>query len=161
MKSSLRIVLLMSIGFIGLVSCKDKAPDNSTSFDRATLLTNVADSIIIPRYTTLNDLSMDFQTAVNDYCLSPNSSSLQNAKLKWLDLYKAWQHCKMYDFGPAMDNSLLRRLNAFPSDTVRIEDNISVGTYNLDLQDVEKGVYFVSVKSEEETIIKKIVIMSH
>ncbi|MGB0887445.1 MAG: T9SS type A sorting domain-containing protein, partial [Vicingaceae bacterium] len=49
-------------------------------------------------------------------------------------------------------------VGAIVYDKKEVETN---GTYNLDLQDVEKGVYFVSVKSEEETIIKKIVIMSH
>jgi len=39
------------------------------------------------------------------------------------------------------------------------EDVNTNGTYNLDLQHVEKGIYYVSIKGEKQTIIKKIMIM--
>lgn len=135
MKRLLIITTGMLLG--GLVfSCKKKndKPDCS-SFDRDAFLIRMADSLIIPNYAELQNKSIDFKTAVESYSNSPNTATLNTAKTEWIELYTQWQHCKMYDFGPAMDNSLLRRLSSFPVDTVKIEDNITTGTYNLDLSD--------------------------
>lgn len=134
-----RFLILLFVGIVGLTipsSCdKPDDGDNGSNFDRDALLKRTADSIIIPHYNDLNNKSIDFKTAVEDFTSNPNTSTLGLAKEKWIALYMQWQHCKLFDFGPAMDNSLLRRLSAFPVDTVKIEDNISNGSYNLDLSD--------------------------
>lgn len=134
-----RFLILLFVGFIGLathLSCeKPDDGDTGSNFDRDALLKRTADSIILPHYNDLNNKSIDFKTAVEDFTSTPNASTLTLVKEKWQALYIQWQHCKLFDFGPAMDNSLLRRMSSFPVDTVKIEDNITSGSYNLDLSD--------------------------
>jgi predicted lipoprotein len=116
-------------------SCNTKPVDPVDEFDRATLLTNVSQNIIIPNYSELNTLALNFKASVTDFTITSNEVKLAAVKSDWINLYKQWEHCKMFDFGPAMDHALLRRLNSFPTDTVKIEDNITAGSFNLDLAD--------------------------
>jgi predicted lipoprotein len=139
-------------------SCNNKPVDPGDDFDRATLLTNVSQNIIMPNYSELNSLALDFKTSVSDFTVTPNEVKLTTVKTNWINLYKQWEHCKMFDFGPAMDHALLRRLNSFPSDTVKIEDNITAGSFNLDLADqtYAQGLpafdYLLFHKSDAEVI---------
>jgi len=62
--------------------------------------------------------------------------------------------------GSEFDQEVSVKIYNLLGDVVYNKENVNTnGTYNLDLQHVEKGVYYVSIKGEKQTIIKKIMIM--
>ncbi len=64
------------------------------------------------------------------------------------------------DLGSGKNQDVSVRIYSLLGSIVYDEQNIETnGIYNLDLLHVEKGIYYVSIKTEEETIIKKILIM--
>ena len=132
MKNIIKLIgVITGTLFLMSSSCNNKPAPPTDDFDRAALLSNVSQHIIIPNYTELNSLAADFKTSVSEFTETPNVTNLNSLKDDWMNLYKQWEHCKMFDFGPALDHSLLRRLNSFPSDTVKIEENIAANAYNL------------------------------
>lgn len=120
-------VLLMFIS-LTVLSCKE---DNKPEFDRAGMLTNMADNIIIPGYTTLNNSLSDLQTKAQEFAADPNLTTLASLRSQYVQTNNDYQNCSMYNFGPAMDNGIKAAFNTFPTDTLQIETNIQAGVYNL------------------------------
>lgn len=110
--------------------------DNSgqeLTFERATMLTNWADNIIIPSYTAfiaeLDALTTSFDTFKADASVS----NLSNFRAAWVSSYKMWQRVSMFEIGPAETVGLRLNMNIYPTDPEKIEGFIAAGTYNLSL----------------------------
>ncbi|MBI3134392.1 MAG: imelysin family protein [Bacteroidetes bacterium] len=111
-----------------IVSCKE---DEKPEFDRKAMLTNMASAVIIPAYTTLNSSLGTLYTKATDFTASPNTITLADLRAQYIQTNKNYQRCAMYNFGPAMDYGIKIAFNTFPSDTAKIEANITAGTYTL------------------------------
>ena len=138
---SLKVILLSLI----LINCTSDSETNDVieetelnieekqaEFDRLSMLTFWADSIIIPSinsfYIELNSLNEH----VSSFSVNPNPSTLTQLRDQWLTTYKKWQYVEMFDLGVAEEVYFKNRMNIFPANVVRIENNISNLGFNLD-----------------------------
>lgn len=112
-----------------IAACKPNA--NTINYKTEAMLKNVAENIILPNYTLLQTNISELNDAVLDLKNTANSSNLTAAQNKFLEAYKAYQKCSPYQFGPAVDVAL-HTINIYPTDTSKINNNISSGTYNLE-----------------------------
>jgi predicted lipoprotein len=122
-------------GFIlVLVACSTNGGGDTTnknSFDRTALLTNWADNIIIPSYTSYQSKLQALTTTANTFVATPTESNLKVLRTAWLESYKAYQYVAMYNFGKAEEVNLNMAANTYPTDAVGIETNILKGVYDL------------------------------
>lgn len=138
---SLKVILLSLI----LINCTSDSETNDvieetelnievkqSEFDRLSMLTFWADSIIIPSidsfYIELNSLNEH----VSSFSVNPNPSTLTQLRDQWLTTYKKWQYVEMFDLGVAEEIYFKNRMNIFPANAIRIENNISNLGFNLD-----------------------------
>lgn len=101
------------------------------SFDRAAMLTNLADNSIIPAHQDLDSKLSDLTTAKNDFIATTDQPNLDNLRASWLDAYKIWQHVEMFNIGKAEEIQYSFRMNTYPASTTEIESNIDSGSYDL------------------------------
>lgn len=127
-------VMVTVIGAALVTGCRRNEPDPEPpvdNFDRTALLTNMADSIIIPNFIAL-DLKLDsLATAAAAFNANPDLTNLYAARNAFQAAYFAYQSVSLFEFGPS-ENELFRvNCNTFPTDTAQITANISNGTYDL------------------------------
>ena len=114
---------------LGILSCNKD--EDKEEFDRGTMLTNMASSVIEPAYNDLNAHLIQLDNAATSFTADPNSNTLNSLKSSFVAAYKSLQHCKMYNFGPMMDYGVKNAMNTYPTDTTQINANISSGSYNI------------------------------
>lgn len=125
--------LLCLLVVLAAFSCKKK-PNNEPedTFQKSTIMENVANNIILVEYqnldTRLNAFQQSYATFIADQS-QPNFDALRNS---WKEAYIQWEKSLMFEFGPAMDQLLKGTVGTFPTDTTKILNNISAGSYNLD-----------------------------
>lgn len=110
---------------------KDKDAENVNDFDKAALLQNIADNIIVP---ALNDFSTKINALEASYSVfqtNRTALNLEDVRTKWKEAYLSWQAVKMFDFGPIRDNGFKAATGTYPTDTVKIANNITNGGYSL------------------------------
>ncbi len=130
--------LMIFILFVYACSSDDSTPDTSgplppanSTFERGPLLENIADNIIIPGYIdflskveALEDATTAFVTTTDD---------LTAIRAAWLEAYTTWQRVSLFENGPAETVGLRLNVNIFPANVTTIEDNITIGSYDLGL----------------------------
>jgi predicted lipoprotein len=127
---------LVVITFIIACSKSDgvNKPDPAADgFDKTAMLTNYADNLIVPAYTTLQTQLGVFETAVNSFLATPTFANQQALKLIFKDTYLKFEHVSVNQFGPAETALFTNFTNTFPTDSAAIEANVTRGTYNLTL----------------------------
>lgn len=110
--------------------CK-KPKEETTPFDKASLLVNLADHLIIP---AVNDFSTKIGQLESDYIQFQSDRTavnLETVRNSWKEAYLSWQVLKPYDFGPIRDLGFKGASGVFPTDTAKIDANITSGSYNL------------------------------
>ena len=144
-KFSLVIVLVLLVPLSGCKKgCTDmtatnydekaKRDDGSClhgSFDKKEMLKSIGENVIIPAYTTIQLNVSNLEASVSSFTSNPDSSHLVDLRLAFKQTYLAWQAATPFEFGPAADVTLRSNLNTFPTDTTKIENNVSNGSYNL------------------------------
>ncbi len=123
--------LLIIIGYGA--GCKKKKKDEvkNADFDRASMLTNIGNNIIVPSYQTFLVEVNKMDSAVTAFNASPDATKLTALQGIFKDTYTSWQLCTAFGFGPADQNSLTVNFNTYPTDSSQINSNISSGSYNL------------------------------
>ncbi|PKL81109.1 MAG: hypothetical protein CVV25_01335 [Ignavibacteriae bacterium HGW-Ignavibacteriae-4] len=115
-----------------MLSCSNENTGNpKIDIDKKALLTNYADNLIIPAF---EDLYLKSNTLIERFAelkLEYSEQRYNKVRQAFSDLRNSWQYCSAYGFGPAEDVVLRQTLNTFPTDTIRIKDNIASGTYSL------------------------------
>lgn len=127
--------LCLSLLLLTFVSgCKDKKDDkqNDADFDRGTMLTNLGNNIIIPNYQDFSSKADQLSTAVETFNNNPDENNLIAVQNAFKAAYLSYAKICMLEFGPAEQQALRSTINIFPTDTVKINSNISAGGYNLD-----------------------------
>lgn len=133
MKST--IVNLFSIALIfsfSISSCKkDKDEENQNDFDKGAMLQNIADNIIMPSLSDFSAKINDLESSYVIFQANRNTLNLEDVREKWKAAYLSWQSVKIFDFGPIRDYGFKAATGTYPTDTVKINDNITNGAYNL------------------------------
>ncbi|WP_420574148.1 imelysin family protein [Kordia sp.] len=133
MKKIFSIVLLAL--FIVACSSSDDSPapggGNGTTFDRAAMLENIADNIVIPSYQNLNTDLGALVTAKDNFNTTPNQANLDALRTAWLTAYKAWQHVESFNIGLAEQTLYYFQMNTYPVNTTDVENNVASGSYDL------------------------------
>lgn len=119
-----------------LISCKNDPKDNSTptgsDSDRGLMLKNIADNIIIPAYANFN-VKLDNMISKSDaFRADPTTTTLTEFRTAWQEAYIEWQKAALFDFGPALDNSLSSFMNIYPTNVTTINANIASGNASLE-----------------------------
>lgn len=135
--------------FIAACSSSDDTVDNGqpepTSFDRADMLRNLADNLIIPGHQALNTDLAALVTAKDDFVATPNQTNLDAVRTAWLTAYKTWQHVEMFNIGKAEEILYSFQMNIYPTNTTDIQNNITNGNYDLTAVNNNDAVGFPAV----------------
>lgn len=116
-----------------LVQCKKKKEDTipETPFDRAGMLANIGENVIIPAYADLKVSVDSLQYFTNLFVAAPSLTDLSNLQLWFLKAYSRFQWVSAFEFGPAESELIRVNFNIFPCDTLQINSKIAAGDYNL------------------------------
>ncbi|MDC1081161.1 imelysin family protein [Flavobacteriaceae bacterium] len=110
----------------------DKNSHSTAEFDRSSMLSFWADSIILPSIIGFENELNIFNENVENFTANPNANNLALLRDQWLTTYKNWQYVEMFDLGIAEEIYFKNRMNIFPANVQRIESNISNQEFNLD-----------------------------
>ena len=124
------ILLISSCGSSSNESL-DPKDSQQTQFDRAEMLVNITDNIIIPVHNNLSQKIQILKQKGGDFTNNTNQNNLNELRKSWLDVYKAWQYVEMFNIGKAEEISYIRKMNTYPTDFERIDNNISTKNYDL------------------------------
>ena len=116
-------------------SCKDDEVTDEKEFDLKGMLTNVGNNIIVPSYQSFQGSVNILSIAVDTFTNNPTAQHLLDARTAFKNAYIGWQKCDVFEFGPAMDQSLRANFNVYPTDTSKITGNVSSGTANIETLD--------------------------
>ena len=142
-----KTIFLLFTGLLLACSSDDPAPDNNnggggtdnnggdgtTGFDRAALLANWTDNIIVPAYEEFYPFTEALEESVTAFANDPTAVGLSQVRTDWLAAYRAFQWVSMFEIGPAEEFRFRARLNTYPTDTASIDEFIASGTYDLEL----------------------------
>jgi predicted lipoprotein len=103
------------------------------SYDKAGMLTNMANNYIVPAYSTYKVETESLKDLASTFVTTPTIQNLENLRSQWQIGLLTWQDIAFLEFGPAEGISLRGQTNVYPTDTTLINDNIAVGTFNLQL----------------------------
>ena len=106
--------------------------DKLNSFDHKEMLTNWVDNIIIPSITNFDNSLEIFKESATTFVNAPTTETLSNLKEAWLSSFLKWQHVEMFDIGLSEEIYYKNRINLYPTNVERIENNISNLNYDLD-----------------------------
>lgn len=130
-----RIALIL-ISFLPLFGCDSNQQEQPTqSFDRKAMLENMADNLIIPAFSELQQQVISLETAVKAFSANPNTSTLSTAQQAWESAYLSWQKATPYNFGPGelpVFGTLTENIGIFPVSTTKIESTIQSGNLSFD-----------------------------
>lgn len=126
-------ITLLVLIFISYACGSDNGVTSSddTEFDRAEMLDNFGNNIILPSYEQLKSSVDELNTSLADFAANPGETTLAAARDDLREARLAWQNVNMFQFGPAESNLLRVILNTFPADSEKIESNVEAGDFNL------------------------------
>ncbi len=126
-------LLLLLVATVVFATCNSDDPDNTSTdnFNKTTMLTNLADNIIVPSLQDLDSKLDDLVLKTSSFTTTANQLNLDNLRTSWLNAYKVWQSVEMYNIGKAEEIQYAFKMNAYPVNTNDVENNISSGTYDL------------------------------
>ncbi len=110
----------------------DNISQSTNEFDRSSMLSFWADSIILPSMISFEEELNVFNENVSNFTANPNTNNLALLREQWLIIYKNWQYVEMFDLGIAEEIYFKNRMNIFPANVQRIERNINNLEFNLD-----------------------------
>ncbi|MDQ4141945.1 MAG: imelysin family protein [Bacteroidota bacterium] len=122
--------------FFFVNACTDKNNSDAVpqeGFDKTAMLTSYADKLIIPAYSGMQQQLQTLETALNSFLAAPNEANQQLLKPVFKEAYLQFQRISVFQLGPAETVLLNNFLNTFPADVAAVENNISNGTYNLEV----------------------------
>ena len=124
--------LLIAASLMMLVSCRpDEEELPAAEFDRSAMLQNYGDNVILPNYERMSQ-SLDTLSNLKDvFIASPTQLNLANLRQGLKNSWINWMYCSSFEIGPASTVLLRQTINTFPTDTVQINSNISLGTYTF------------------------------
>lgn len=115
-----------------IISCSEDKPSQSgDQFDRTAVVVRLADDIILPAYLDFQDAITQLQGALSSFETTPTQNNYEALQLAFREAYIKWQYAGLYNFGPAVDYSLVPSCNIYPVNTTLVESNIISGNADL------------------------------
>lgn len=139
MKKSIYIILSLLLA-VSVLSCKKKKKAEEEeeeqqqleeSFDKAGMLSNTADNIILISFNELKTSLDSLESRLLQFEQGPEINKLNTVRQKLQTAYKKYEHCSPFEFGPSETEYYRTNCNTFPADLTQINNNISSGTYDL------------------------------
>ncbi len=128
-----KITLLAFVFLLGMSSCgEDDSLDSGDGFDRAAMLVNWADNMIVPAYENYVSTLESLGNAANTFNTTPTISHLESLRASWLNAYLAWQSVSMFEIGKAEEITLRNFTNVFPVNATDLDETIAGGTFDLE-----------------------------
>lgn len=129
-------ILAATVLYLGVIfyACDNGGDDDGpapSEFDRAAMLTNYADNMILPGYSDLQMRVGEYKAAVDAFASEATVANLEALQASFKSVRLAWQSVNFFQFGPAETNALRTLLNTYPTDKDKIENNIDNGGYTL------------------------------
>jgi predicted lipoprotein len=125
------ILLFGCISVLSFSCKKEPTVDQTSTFNKKVLLTNIADEIIAPSVQSFSEKANQLLTAYQAFELSLSISDFDILKTAHSQAYFAWQKLNPFDFGPIRDNGLKGAMNSYPADTSKILSNVQDENTNL------------------------------
>ncbi|MBS1597509.1 MAG: imelysin family protein [Bacteroidetes bacterium] len=139
MKRNRILISLLSIVVcttIILISCSKSNNNSSTpppAGNSDPVLTNLGANIIVPAYQQFATDATNLNNAATAFVNAPTANSLSDLRNAFKVAYKSWAAVSEFEFGPAADLFMTTHFtNAFPTDTVTINNNINGASYAID-----------------------------
>lgn len=125
--------IFLSVAVLGLASCKNDDPNEPSGegFDKEEMLENIGENVILANYSQLKNSVDGLESKAEAFELSKNETSLNALRDQFTAAHLAWQQCSPFEFGPAADLNLRLALNTFPTDTAKINQNITNGSVDF------------------------------
>ena len=124
-------LVFTTILFVVLIcSCKkDKdEPGTNEEFNQKAMLINYADNLIIASYQNTSVALGELTSSVGIFAQSPTTQQLEELQQKWQTLYSEWIWASLYNFGPAGEQGIKKRLveeiATFPVDSAAVNTRI-------------------------------------
>lgn len=115
-----------------LTACSSSTnPDETTDFDRAAMLENYGNNIILPAFEDMQTATEDLQSAAQSFEAAPTLNQLEALQASLKETRLAWQDVSPFQFGPSESILLRASLNTYPVDTDKIQQNVSSGDYTF------------------------------
>src|SRR5687767_8204033 len=114
-KNALLAVLAAAVISIICYACSkgggssDPQPDNG--FDKAAMLTNYADNLVIPGYTAMQSQLQDLDAAVTAFLAAPADAALQQVKTAFKSTYLQFERVSVNQYGPAETYLVINFIN--------------------------------------------------
>ena len=126
---SLSILLLLAL----LLGCDDTETGPSTEFDRADMLSNLADDIILPRLQAFQTEASELDAAVEVFAQNVSAENLASVRTAWTEAAENWQYVSAFGFGPGdlTLGPIGSVLGTFPADASAIEQAIASQDFSL------------------------------
>lgn len=139
---------LIGVVFATVIACSssdDSSDGSNDNFDRAAMLVNLADNIIVPAYQDLNTKLEVLVDSKDNFTAAPSQTTLDNFRTSWLAAYKTWQYLEVFNIGKAEEIQYHFQMNIYPTNITDIENNVSSGTYDLTIANNNDAVGFPAV----------------
>ncbi|WP_167342360.1 imelysin family protein [Nonlabens sp. SY33080] len=141
------ILFITMIAFISCDSSDDSSDNgNQNNFDRSGMMTNIADNLIIPAFTDLNNDLATLENEIASFSTSPDLAGLNATRTAWLNAYTTWQYVEMYNIGKAEEVQLAFKMNVYPTNVTDIQNNILDGNADLNAVNNNDAVGFPAVE---------------
>jgi predicted lipoprotein len=116
-----------------LTACGNStSSEDQTDFDRPAMLSNYGNNIILPAFENMQAAANELETAAKNFESNPTIQQLETLQSALKDARLAWQEIgPFFQFDPAESILLRPSLNTYPSDTDKIDENISTGDYTI------------------------------
>lgn len=118
------------------VSCtsdEGEREENSNNFDRAALLENWADNIIIPSFQNFATYTEDLEAETEAFVQDPSEASLAQLRESYREAYIQFQTVAPFGVGMAETVNYRMFLNTYPLKETTVQGKIESGSYNLEL----------------------------
>lgn len=132
-----RVIIVFLIGgiFLLLTQCKKKSKDEELnaddSFDKAGMLANIGENVIMPAYSNLKKSVDSLSESTDAFLKNPSILTLQIVQTTFKNAYIRYESASSFELGPA-DAELLRgSVNVFPCDTPKINSKIIKGSFDF------------------------------
>lgn len=129
--NTIRLIIGIVTVTIILSSCGSDTGPLVDAYDRTSMLTKLADQVIIPSYDSTREALSELRSSYEQAVLDGNVSMTDVDVLRghYLNAVRRWQRVVTFNFGPAEGSlgTLTQELATFPCDTAAIEQRIASG----------------------------------
>ncbi|MFK8036831.1 MAG: imelysin family protein [Crocinitomicaceae bacterium] len=137
--------ILLTLLFVS-IGCKKKKQEtdctDSPPFDRKEMISHLTTQYIIPAYSDYKTKAKSLKDKTKAFTTVTSIDNLLACQQTWRELAESWQNVAFLEFGPAENIGLRSQTNIYPTDTNKINSNISNSNYNIALPSnyVAKGI---------------------